>query len=160
MNISQWSLPQLSIKLVPSVYKGSKKPGDFKWEIENGSKNTLYIFNDDVKQHKTSRSTPGNAVIRNYNKYGKHKPPLSAGISTGWKPGGKQYGFKVLDTEVKQIIDSEIEEIKTLVQTGNYQFIKYSADPKDLSMVGIKLFDVGDDVRRYIVSQLQQISQS
>lgn len=149
----------------PSIFEKSGEPGDFLWEIKEDIKNgtfptTLYIFNDNNKDHATAKKGGGNAQIRIFNKYSKNDPPRSAGISTGWNPGSR-VGFKSLeDTKgvntVKDIIDRDIGEIKLLIATGNYDKIKYSASDKSGNL-GTSIFEVGDDVKKYIVDQIRKL---
>jgi DNA ligase (NAD+) len=151
---SNTDISREDIKVVASIYTKSGSMGDFKWEIEqNVEPKTLYIFNDNVSSHKLATKGKGNAVIRPYNKYGKGKIIRSAGISTGYNTKG---GFDSLNPEVKKIIDSEIDEIYELLDTGKYDTIKYSGT-KDGSL-GTNIFIVHDDVKRYIVENLHKYS--
>ena len=103
---------------VPSQGKGKNKPilkpiifdknnpnTDFKTLLVDDIKNnilSLYIFNDNVEQHKTIIAGGGNATIRPFNKYGKSKPTRSAGISTG----ENGVGFTTLKDSKNKIIHS------------------------------------------------------
>jgi len=134
-----------NVKFIKSSYKGKDKYGDFKWEIEgNTDPRTLYIFNDDVNLHKTSKKGKGESSIRQYNKYGQYrKRPFSAGISISDK-----VPFKDLTPKVKKIIDSDIKEIKDLVEQYNFKKIKYTVKPSD----GIE-----PSIQKYILNELENI---
>mmetsp|Transcript_29526 Transcript_29526/g.57945 ORF Transcript_29526/g.57945 Transcript_29526/m.57945 type:complete len:88 (+) Transcript_29526:71-334(+) len=78
----------VKISVVPSVFTGANQPGDFEWEIQTQyrGKATLYIFNDNVDDHYSTRRGNGNAVIRSWNTYGARafsRRVASAGVSTG-----------------------------------------------------------------------------
>ena len=134
-----------NVKFIKSSYKGKDKYGDFKWEIkENIDPNTLYIFNDDVNLHKTSKKGKGESSIRQYNKYGQFKKrPFSAGISISDK-----VPFKDLTPKVKKIIDSDIKEIKDLVDQYNFKKIKYTVKPSD---------SIEPSIQKYILNELENI---
>lgn len=134
-----------NVKFIKSSYKGKDKHGDFRWEIEgNIDPRTLYIFNDDVNLHKTSKKGRGESSIRQYNKYGQYKKrPFSAGISISDK-----VPFKDLTGKVKKIIDSDIKEIKDLVDEYNFKKIKYTVKPSD---------SIEPSIQKYILNELENI---
>lgn len=58
-----------NIKLVPSIFSGRNKLGDFSWMIKQPEYNdALFIFNDNQEAFygKLKRKGCGNAVIRPY----------------------------------------------------------------------------------------------
>ena len=134
-----------NVKFIKSSYKGKDKYGDFKWEIEgNTDPRTLYIFNDDVNLHKTSKKGKGESSIRQYNKYGQYKKrPFSAGISISDK-----VPFKDLTPKVKKIIDGDIKEIKDLVDQHNFKKIKYTVKSSD---------SIEPSIQKYILNELENI---
>ena len=134
-----------NVKLIKSSYKGKDKYGDFRWEIEgNTDPGTLYIFNDDVRFHKTDKKGKGERSIRQYNKYGKYKNrPYSAGISVYNKNP-----FKELSDKVKNIIDSDIDEIKDLVKKFKFKKIKYTVKSDE---------NIEPSIQRYILTELENI---
>ena len=134
-----------NVKFIKSSYKGKDKYGDFKWEIEgNTDPRTLYIFNDDVNLHKTSKKGKGESSIRQYNKYGQYKKrPFSAGISISDK-----VPFKDLTPKVKKIIDGDIKEIKDLVDQHNFKKIKYTVKSSD---------SIEPSIQNYILNELENI---
>lgn len=146
-----------TFKIVPSIFKGRYCMGDFKWEIDNRlSPKTLYIFNDNEDDHNSDVMGGGNAVIRVYNIYGYNNVgmsyPCAAGICTG-----KNYrGYKEFTKEVKQTIDSNIEEIKTILKLGHYTSIKYSAANEDGDL-GTGIFNVNEQVKEYIVKKINEL---
>ena len=150
-------LDKKRIKVSWSVFDGCSKMGDFNWEIMNNIEpRTLYIFNDNEEHHATSIIGGGNAVIRRYNEFGYQNTdfayPRSAGVCTG----KLSQGYKQLDKIVKQKIDDCISEIKIVLKTDNYDCIKYSAQNR-LGELGTSIFRVGDDVKKYIVSELKKL---
>ena len=118
--------------------------------------NTLFIFNDNHKEHNLHKKGAGNAVIRKYNKHSGLEKPRSAGIPTGYY----RSGFTDLSSEVKQIIDSSIEEIKQLVKTYNYTSLVYSVDNYDDYILGTGLFEVHKDVLQYITNNILSFSKN
>ena len=134
-----------NVTFIKSSYKGKDKYGDFKWEIEgNTDPKTLYIFNDDVNLHKTAKKGKGETSIRQYNKYGQYKKrPYSAGISiSDRKP------FTELTPKVKKIIDSDIDEIKDLIEKHNFKKIKYTVKSDE---------NVEPSIQKYILNELENI---
>lgn len=145
------------IKICHSQFTKIGYKGDFLWEIrQNIEPKTLYIFNDNENDHKSSVQGGGNAIIRPYNIHGyKDKClvyPRSAGISTGDYKGG----YEILSRDIKDHIDECINEIKSLLSTGNYDTIKYSSCNKN-GCLGTGIFRVSEDVKEYIVDQLQSL---
>ena len=170
------------MEIIPSVFTGNDKIGDFKWEIEKTERwhNTLYIFNDNYKDHESDFAGGNNGVIRKYNRYSNYTPARSAGISTGW--GGSydnpvnitlngnkvtKYGaFKEEDKHYwKEIVDSEITEIiEELLKTGYYKRIVFSAQGDEnnnplikngIPILGTSIFkDLDKEITTYIPNQI------
>jgi hypothetical protein len=145
------------IKIKPSIFKNIGQIGDFNWEIINNIEpNTLYIFNDNEIHHETDIIGGGNAIIRQYNKYGYKNhgyiKPRSAGICTG----KFNSGYKILNYNNKKIIDSCINSIKLTIKKYGYDTIKYSSKNSE-GELGTGMFNVADDVKKYIIEQINKL---
>ncbi|HSK42210.1 MAG TPA: hypothetical protein VK943_20760, partial [Arenibaculum sp.] len=89
----------------------------------------LFIFNDNEEQFRAFRdgkdggcaAAAGIAAIRPYRC---EDPPRAAGIPTGTLAGG---GYAALTPEVRRVIDDAVAHIRTLIGTGRYRRIFYSA---------------------------------
>ena len=157
-----------NIELIHCEFKGPNKPGDFKFEIEeelqnpkNKGQRTLWIFNDNHDHRKTYYEGTGNAVIRPYNKYGRYKKnPLSAGITTGTTDPYE--GYNSLDTvtqpdqrSARTNIDEDMENIKNLLKTGNYNKVKIITNKQGL--IGSQRFNINTNIKKYIKTELDKI---
>eukprot|EP00811_Abedinium_folium_P033165 NODE_614_length_2887_cov_37.946739.p1 GENE.NODE_614_length_2887_cov_37.946739~~NODE_614_length_2887_cov_37.946739.p1 ORF type:complete len:841 (+),score=31.06 NODE_614_length_2887_cov_37.946739:97-2619(+) len=147
----------MNINLIPSIFVRSGQPGDFEWEIEtrHREEKALYIFNDNVRDHQTCNRGGGNAIIRPYNRYGS-RVIQAAGVSTGWNSASG--GFKRLTAAVRNVISSDVAEIRQLLASGSYTELVYSAHPYDDEIIGTSIFEVDYQVKRYIFAQLRQIA--
>ena len=93
------------LQIIPIDFvKGSNKK-NYKIMIEKPeNKNALFIFNDNVEDHKSFKEGGGNAVVRPYNIHGftskQLDKPLSAGISTGLTTDPKT-AFSELNSQIK-----------------------------------------------------------
>jgi hypothetical protein len=142
------------VEIVPSIFKDKNEIGDFFWMINSENyNNCLFIFNDNEEEHDTSNKGGGNAIIRPYNKYS-GKAIRSAGIPTGCRYTFG--GYPELNKHVISEIDSAIEEIKQLLNTGNYTTVYYSIDKKD-QLLGMSIFKIGEDVRKYITEKIESL---
>jgi hypothetical protein len=143
------------IKLVPSVFSAPNQVGDFGWMIQRSEySDGLFIFNDNQEAFYTKykRKGGGNAIIRPY----RYKNPKRAvGVPTGTKRGG----YKQLTPFEKRVIDDAIAEIKSSLDAGNYKRVFYSAE-SDGKTLGTSIFVVNEDVKKYIVSELQKLVDS
>ena len=140
--------------LKPIIFVKKNPKTDFKALLENDIKNnilSLYIFNDNVEHHKTTIAGDGNATIRPFNKYGSFKPTRSAGISTG----ENGVGFKTLQDSQNKI-DSDINEIKELLQQNKYNFIFFSKD-KISDTLGTGNYNPANEVKQYIYDEIQKL---
>jgi hypothetical protein len=146
------------ISLVPSVFVGRGIPGDFEWEIRTGFRGgkALYIFNDNVADHRSSVVGGGNAAIRPYNRYG-YAEVMSAGVSTGWS--SEHGGFRQLTQDVRSVIQDDVSEISSLLSSGKYTQLVYSTEANNSDIIGTGIFEVCHPVKRYIVSTLRQAVQ-
>jgi hypothetical protein len=141
-----------SIKLIPSVFQGPGKEGDFSWMLAQPLyARALFVFNDNEDQflafQRGIEAGGGNAIIRPFQ--------ASASRATGIATGPD---YDTLDAKAKAIIDKGIQRVNDLLATGAYDMLVYSASASDPSLLGISIFKVGDDVRRYIVSELKRLA--
>lgn len=137
--------------IIPSIYEGRGKKGDFKWMIKQKRyDNCLFIFNDNEEYHNTDIEGKGNAVIRKYNKFSEYEPPRSAGIPTGTLKKG---GYKTLN-EGKNAIDKSIREIKSLIKKYNYEKIYFSSDNE--GNLGVSIFEPHRDIIEYITDKIYE----
>ena len=148
------------LQVIGSIFAGGGKAGDFGWMIQQTEyADALFVFNDNEEQFLSHRKNPkvgtgcdvggGNAVVRPYQC---ENPPRAIGIPTGSK--GNSYSS--LTAHVQQTIDDAISAIQSLIATGRYQRLFYSA-ANTAGALGTGIFDVGDDVKRYIVARLRAI---
>lgn len=144
------------LKIIPSQFSGGGKEGDFGWMITQPKyANTFFIFNDNETEFKIHQSNPkdssgcqvggGNAVIRPYQC---HTPPKAGGIPTG-------PNFTGLTSDVQTMIDSAMTTIKAGIKAGGYDSVVYSSDGH--GGLGTSIFSVPDDVKNYIVSQINAL---
>ena len=153
------------IVLRPSIFSRAGTDGDFGWMIEQPRwQNALFIFNDNESQSQAflaqvasghidpssyaCQAGGGNAVIRPYQCQTRRR---AAGVPTG-------PGYASLIDHAKSQIDDAIASVGTLLasDTGLAEVI-YSASKDDPSMLGHGIFDVGDDVLRYIPAELKRV---
>jgi hypothetical protein len=141
--------------LIPIIYNPKDKLTDYNYLIKQyDNKDALFIFNDNYIHHKTDIKGGGNAIVRPYNKYGKFKSkPKSAGITTGLYEGFIYLDDIIDSKNVKEIIDSDINEIRELIKKHNYNKIYFSYDKKN-DTIGTGIFNVGKKVKEYIYSSL------
>jgi hypothetical protein len=120
----------------------------------------LFVFNDNEEQFRAFQRDPhsgagvsaggGNATIRPYRGA---EPPRAAGIPTG-RAG---QGYATLSVETRRAIDEALEVIAELLASGAYRRVVYSA-ADDEGELGTGIFEVADDVKRYIVSGLRRLA--
>jgi hypothetical protein len=148
------------MQLVPSRFEGRNRPGDFAWMIEQAEyADALFVFNDNEEQFNAFRRDPtgghglspggGNATIRAFRGA---TPPRAAGIPTG-RAG---QGYPSLTPQARAVIDEALQMIADLLATGSYERVVYSAANEDGDL-GTGIFEVGDDVKRHIVSGLRRL---
>ena len=147
--------------VIGSKFKGGGKAGDFGWMIRQPDyDDALFIFNDNEEEFRAhQRHGPasgrchaggGNAAIRPSQC---QLPQRAAGIPTG--VDGQ--GYRRLDDHVRGVIDDALQAIRDLVATGRYGRIIYSAD-NAAGDLGTGIFQVSDDVKRYIVDGLRRLA--
>jgi hypothetical protein len=146
------------VELVASTYAGRGRAGDFTWMIDQPEyADALFVFNDNEEQFLAYRRDPssgagcapggGNAAIRPYRGA---TPPRAVGIPTG----RRGHGYAGLTPEVRRVIDDAIEVLKSLLASGRYQRVVYSAADAE-GTLGSGIFEIGADVKALIVSQLR-----
>jgi len=142
---------EFGLCIVPSSFSGSRKSGDFEWEIRKNIRPTaLYLFNDNVEHHTSSSKGGGNAAIRPWNQFGRERPVRSAGIPTGTMTGG---GFTSL-SDAKQHVDAAIGEVEVLLSSGMYDTVVYSCVSKNDDALGTGIFQVATEVKDYIRNRI------
>lgn len=139
------------MEIVPIIYSGSNKYGDFSWMIRQPEyQDSLFIFNDNIESKTSYTNGGGNASIRSYNINNPNiNIPLSAGIPTG---SVITRGFESLTETNKKYIDDSIEIIKELISKYKYKKIFYSAEKNGL--LGQSIFKISDDVVKYITNEI------
>ena len=152
----------MNVNIVGTKFTKPNWFGDFKHMIiENISQNnheSLYIYNDneECQNNKSYGGGKGNAIIRKFNCYNpdyKNKP-YSIGVPTGTLKSG---GYTELNDNSKKYIDYIIQEIKKLLNLHKYKYVYYSID--DISgNIGTYIFEVNDDVIKYITREIHKIS--
>lgn len=145
----------MNIQIYGTHYTKKGAFGDFEWMCtQNKYIDSLFIFNDNEEYHATNYPGMGNAVIRKYNKYNNElSKPKSAGICTGTL---KHKGYKELSKHNKNIIDTNIAEIKNIIKQYKYEYIYYSVGINN--KLGTSIFTVAEDVINYIDKQISELS--
>jgi hypothetical protein len=149
----------MSIEVLRSSYQGRGRDGDFRWMIDQPQyARTLFIFNDNEGQfdeHQALVGTDhrcdvggGNATIRPFEC---ERPPRATGI-----PTGRHGGYRSLD-EGRRAIDAALHYLDALLGTGDYDAVAFSWNA-DEQTLGTGIFDVADEVRAYIVEQIDLIA--
>ena len=149
------------MEVIGATFEQPGRYGDFAWMIRSQDyDDALFVFNDNESQFRAFRDDPragpgcspggGNAVIRPYRC---QKPPRAAGI-----PTGDHGGYPRLDESARAVIDEAVDVIRDLLATGRYRRVFYSASRGDPELLGTGIFEVGDDVRRYVVEQLRALA--
>ena len=158
-NIKIIEINQNNTTMIPSVFKTSGKTGDYAWMIkQRAHAKDLFIFNDNIRDHKSSYNGANSAVVRMYNRYTLNPTiPRSAGISTGFKPG-KGGEFKKLSKIAKKAIDSDINEIKELINKYDYVNVYWPSCDISGSCLGTGIFKPGKDVLKYIFTELTNLN--
>ena len=144
------------VEVVPSVFEGIGRVGDFGWMIEQDEyEDALFVFNDNEEQfleHVRDASSTfgcvaggGNAVIRPYQC---RRPPRASGIPTG----ANGAGYSHLTEEVKAHVDLAVSRIRELLNTGRYRRLFFSAE--ESGELGTGIFEVDDAVKQYITKSI------
>ncbi|MBN21431.1 MAG: hypothetical protein CL678_09110 [Bdellovibrionaceae bacterium] len=143
------------INIVPSVFRGLGKPGDFSFEISQpGSDQTLFIFNDNVQDHLTKNPGGGNAVIRPNNFIGQPDFPRAAGVCTSLNSADED-GYQTLIPQTTKRINKNISEIESLLEKHNYTTVKYNSDEEGI--FATEPFNVNPAVKQYITDKIHEL---
>jgi hypothetical protein len=94
----------------------------------------------------------GNAVVRPYQC---QEPPRAIGIPTG----SHGQGYATLSEQVRQTIDEAFLGIQKLLATGRYRRLYYSSADTEGNL-GTGIFDVDEDVKRYISEKVRSLNVS
>mgnify|MGYP004235781955 CR=1 FL=1 len=154
----------MTVVLIPSVFSAPGRDGDFSWMVRQPRwANTLFVFNDNESQSQAfladvasgavsptsaaCQAGGGNAVVRPFQC---RQPPRAAGVPTG-------PGYASLTEHAGRWIDAAIAHIDAVLASGEYAEVVYSASRTDPSVLGHGIFEVGDEVLRYIPARLAQV---
>jgi len=150
------------VQLVPSVYEGAGRAGDFGWMIDRPEwrDDSLFVFNDNAaqfdaflaKQPAGFAAGGGNAIVRPYRA---GQRPRAAGVPTGAQAGAGN-GYSSLGNAARYKIDEALRVIAVLLESRRYRRVIYSARGPS-GELGTGVFVVGDDVKRYIVEGLRRV---
>ena len=147
---------------MPVVFREPNKFGDFNWMIQQPEyDDVLFLFNDNEEQFFDFRDyrRPGginmreracsrgkdNAIIRPYQC---QDPQRAVGIPTGNNKGGYR------DEKDKRIIDVAFNYVRSLLDTGRYRRVAYSAGLDGRSL-GTQIFSPSPEIKEYIVQQIE-----
>jgi hypothetical protein len=150
------------MQVIGSQFRHRGADGDFGWMIEQPEyDDALFIFNDNQEQFLDYLTNPtpdgfgceaggGNAVIRPYRCV---NPPRAAGLPTG----SNGEGYAELTPAAKHVIAAAFGVVRETLASGRYRRIFYSAANTEGDL-GTGIFEVGDDVKKYIVDELRQLA--
>lgn len=136
--------------LVPTVFSGKGKEGDYAWMIEQDKyERHFFIYNDNQEAMLSNSLQPGggNSVIRPYRD---SSPPRSWGIPTG----SDREGYAMLSEEAKQHIDMAVNKIVQLCSDHGYTHVHYSANSD--GSLGTAIFSPAPSVCEYILDSLKR----
>ena len=136
----------MSIKIIPLVYNKKNKLTDYRYLATHATE-SLLIFNDNEESFCRQLKKPGggNACVRHL------RGTISAGIPTGRK--GR--GYVTLDDKTKSIIDKSMKIIQDMLKTGKYKTVYYCATSEKDSTIGVAIYKVAPEVRKYITKCIQ-----
>lgn len=158
------------VRVIPVVFSGKGQPGDYEWmRNQPGYERAYFIFNDNEEQFLAHQKDPngaegcapggGNAAARPWQC---ETPPRSAGVPTGTDASG---GFQALTPDAKAVIDQAVTVIDANVRKYGFGKVVYSSCIKGSlpsctldDDLGTGIFQPSEAVRKYIVSQLKNIS--
>lgn len=149
------------IQLTGSQFVAPGADGDFSWMIEQPEyADALFVFNDNEEQFRAYVDEPaddfgyarggGNAAIRPYRGL---TPARAAGIPTG----ADGAGYSELNEHVRHVIDESLAVISAQLVAGRYRRLIYSAADES-GALGTGIFEVGEDVKQYIVAGLRRLA--
>jgi len=138
--------------LVPAVFSGRGREGDFAWMIKQGKyKKHFFIYNDNQEAmlSNSKKAGGGNSVIRPYRA---SSPPRSWGIPTG----SDGEGYAMLDEAAKEHINTAVNKIVQLCTEHAYTHVHYSAKSESDDSLGTAIFSPAPSVCKYILESLQR----
>jgi len=167
------------VTVIGSIFKGRGKLGDFNWMIKQPEyQESLFIFNDHEEasnsylknwisgnditrqnelQGEGCLAGGGNAVIRPY-RCNIQDPwyPRSAGLPTGrYIRGRGGHGYTTV-AEAEAGAQNAMTFITSLVNTGRYRQVYYSAGADGL--LGHSIFQIAPEVRKYFTNFLLSLA--
>jgi len=157
------------ISVVTNVFNRNNRYTNFTNMITMSNyNNTLFIFNDNDKDHYTNKKGANNAEIRIYNFYAPNIPyPRSAGIPTGYSSGSNGGYTGLMDPDptlkkgevpYKSIVFAYVEILSLLYMFRNrFTQIIYSVNNKKTDLLSTSTFKVDDNVIEFITYLLQNI---
>lgn len=141
------------IRVYGSVYKTKSDSFENLMKMKCFGK-TLFIFNDNEREHNTNKKGAGNAVMRQYNIHSMSEAlPNSHGIPTGLF----RSGYTELNNSSRKAIDTSIREIKDLLESNCYDSIMYSLKTEGELEIGTSIFNVAEEVIEYISMELLKL---
>ena len=149
------------VVIVPIHYNHKTQEGCFKTMLEQQqTTDAIIVFNDNVLDHLDwDDSTPGagSAKIRPYAwQYNQNETPRVVGLPTGFSSASK--GFKTLDRDAKEAIDATIQRLVVFCRKHpSIRRIIYAADKNNDKMLGTGIFEVDEQVLKYISTMLWKI---
>jgi len=141
----------MELTVVPIVFQGHKKYGDFKWMITRPEfSDALFIYNENEESYlnRYKKEGLGNACIRPFRFT---SPQRACGIPTG----SVGLGYEELNEHVKAVIDKSFDEIAYVIKKYRYKRIIFSSDFE--GNIGMSLFQFSDDVRDYITDRIYKL---
>ena len=159
--------PELIVEAV--AYAGNNRHGDYRWQLRDEQLVTygkaLHVYNENMYQQtdKTDHwPGAGNACARPYRQHGR-----AIGMPTGYAGGFQSLtelcegpGFRCT---AKEGIDTAADEIVEQVcdNPDRYDRIYYCKNAGDEEeLIGMGVFHIEDDVRRYITEKLRSLPQA
>lgn len=148
-----------NITVLPVLFKGRKKDGDFKYMAGRPEHaNSVFIVAENYRDMLLSTEDGGGTAALRTKTWPISNAPCAVGIPTGWSQ--ETGGFVSLLPVVKTLVDLSIKRVLAhLIENPHVNKIIYSADSTDDSKLGVGIFKttLSDDVRNYISSAIHDI---
>ena len=148
-----------NITVLPVLFKGCKKDGDFKYMAERPEHaNSVFIVTENYRDMLLSTENGGGTAALRTKTWPTSKAPCAVGIPTGWSQ--ETGGFVSFLPIVKTLVDLSVNRIVAhLLENPHVNKVIYSADSTDDSKIGVGIFKttLSDDVRDYISSAIHAI---
>ena len=120
------------------------------------SRETLFIFPDNVLDSCNADPDGDPSGMRPYNKFGSHREhPLTAGVPVAWSPWGDplDYFEELSEPHVKRHIRDAVKAIRELIEIYNYTTISFKVDA-DANFAGESPLEI----RLYITKCLDKLA--